>query len=234
MGPVLNENDPAPCPNDRTPMSMNDPRAINRGLGQAEYPTVNLCAFEEHALKVFSGYDSGEPIDDTPTDSAISPLPGGAVGQATGILGWPIAEADYKGDTSCFGDDRDGGSRKHAGVDLIGKAGQGRTQILAADGGHVAYVGDSERGGGTVHIQHAEKKYTSYRHMVKIQVKQGQAIAKGQVIGYEGNTGTSSTGSHLHFELGSTPDGAFSTHVNPLSFLEPWSGAYQANTSCPR
>jgi murein DD-endopeptidase MepM/ murein hydrolase activator NlpD len=54
---------------------------------------------------------------------------------------------------------------------------------------------------------------TSYNHLQAFNVSSGQNVERGSVIGYSGNTG-SSTACHLHFEVyvdGST--------VNPISVL---------------
>ena len=50
--------------------------------------------------------------------------------------------------------------------------------------------------------------YTSYNHLERFNVSAGQTVKRGQVVGYEGTTGTS-TACHLHFEVyvnGSTVD----------------------------
>ncbi len=51
-----------------------------------------------------------------------------------------------------------------------------------------------------------------YAHLSVIQVRAGQRVNKGDVIGQMGNTGRS-TGTHLHFEI---RQGGL---LNPLSFL---------------
>jgi murein DD-endopeptidase MepM/ murein hydrolase activator NlpD len=49
-------------------------------------------------------------------------------------------------------------------------------------------------------INHGYGYQTLYGHMVRVKVKTGQAIKRGEVIGYIGNTGKS-TGPHCHYEV---------------------------------
>ncbi len=81
------------------------------------------------------------------------------------------------------------------------------TSIKAAQDGTVKEVRNDATGYGThVRIEHANNYLTIYAHMQKIDVKAGDKVKAGQVIGKSDNTGNS-TGPHLHFELrkGSTP-----------------------------
>lgn len=54
--------------------------------------------------------------------------------------------------------------------------------------------------GNYVMIEHRDKLVTLYAHLEKVQVKEGQKVAKGTVLGFMGNTG-GSFGAHLHFEI---------------------------------
>lgn len=54
--------------------------------------------------------------------------------------------------------------------------------------------------GNYVMIEHRDRLVTLYAHLEKVQVKEGQKVAKGTVLGFMGNTGVS-LGAHLHFEL---------------------------------
>ena len=54
--------------------------------------------------------------------------------------------------------------------------------------------------GNYVMIEHRDRLVTLYAHLEKVQVKEGQKVAKGTVLGFMGNTG-GSFGAHLHFEV---------------------------------
>ena len=73
--------------------------------------------------------------------------------------------------------------------------------------------------GKTVEIDHGNGLLTFYGHLSRINVSKGQNVARGQVIGISGMTGTA-TGPHLHF-------GVYNSHrsqtpVDPYG----WSGSY--------
>ena len=104
-----------------------------------------------------------------------------------------------------------GRAAMHAGIDLAGPIG---TPIYAtADG----YVGRSEWAGGygnLIELNHGRGIQTRYGHLTRSTVQSGQAVKRGQLIGYMGSTGRS-TGSHLHYEV--RIDGKA---VNPIPFME--------------
>ncbi len=87
----------------------------------------------------------------------------------------------------------------HKAFDIANKSGG---SILAADSGTVIVAGwiDNSGYGNRVMIDHGNGFVTLYGHMSLIQVKQGQTVARGNVIGQMGSTGRS-TGTHLHFEV---------------------------------
>lgn len=102
----------------------------------------------------------------------------------------------------------------HSGIDIVAPYG---TPVRAAAAGRVVYIGWNYADGADpawiVIIAHASNLTTWYAHLqARYPVRAGQDVAKGQVIGYEGNTGRS-TGAHLHWMV--QLDGAF---VNPRLF----------------
>jgi murein DD-endopeptidase MepM/ murein hydrolase activator NlpD len=101
-----------------------------------------------------------------------------------------------------------GYERFHAGVDLGAAAG---TPIVAAADGRVVSAGWAGGYGRAVAILHAGGIETKYGHMSRIAAYSGEAVHRGDVIGYVGSSGLS-TGPHLHFEVMKN-----GRPVNPLS-----------------
>lgn len=104
-----------------------------------------------------------------------------------------------------------GRSAMHSGIDFKGPMG---SPIYAAAKGTVTHVGWKSGYGKVVEIEHGNGMMTRYAHMSRFDVKVGQALDAGDVIGGIGSTGRS-TGPHLHFEV-RINDRA----VNPRKFLE--------------
>lgn len=87
--------------------------------------------------------------------------------------------------------------RFHNGLDIA--AGYG-TWVGASRGGTVVFTGWNGGYGKSVLIEHDKGYKTLYGHLSKINVKHGQKVAAGKIIGRVGSTGLS-TGPHLHFTL---------------------------------
>jgi len=85
----------------------------------------------------------------------------------------------------------------HDGVDLAGKEG---SDIIAVAAGVVTWAGDRYGYGNLVEIDHGDGLTTRYGHCKEVEVKVGDVVQKGQVIGLMGSTGRS-TGPHVHFEV---------------------------------
>ena len=87
--------------------------------------------------------------------------------------------------------------RKHYGTDY---GEPGGTPVSVIQPGRVAFAGFTDGGGNTVHLDHPDGSQTRYLHFRDSpNVKTGQMVEPGTVIGYVGTTGRS-TGNHLHFE----------------------------------
>ncbi len=86
----------------------------------------------------------------------------------------------------------------HEGVDLSAPEGTG---VYATGNGVVALTNFSDHGyGNQVIIDHGFGYKTRYAHLMKVLVKIGQQVKRGEEIGLLGSTGRS-TGPHLHYEV---------------------------------
>ena len=88
--------------------------------------------------------------------------------------------------------------RFHSGMDFTAPLG---TDVYATGDGTVSVVQSSQRGYGKhIEIDHGFGYTTVYAHLNDFNVKKGQKVHRGDVIGYVGNTGTS-VANHLHYEV---------------------------------
>lgn len=124
----------------------------------------------------------------------------------------PIAKAFPYTDYDDFGASRSYGfKRQHLGHDMMGQVG---TPIIAVESGYVEALGWNQYGGWRIGIRSFDKKrYYYYAHLRKNYPYQsnleiGSYVTAGDVIGYMGRTGYSTTEntnnidvSHLHFGL---------------------------------
>ncbi|MEU5321330.1 M23 family metallopeptidase [Streptomyces sp. NPDC021056] len=106
----------------------------------------------------------------------------------------------------------------HSGQDFAVASG---TKVFAAHGGTVVKAGGNGAGDGSAYgnaivIKHANKTYSQYAHLSRIDVKVGQVVKTGQRIALSGNTGNSS-GPHLHFEIRTTAN--YGSAIDPVAFL---------------
>ena len=105
------------------------------------------------------------------------------------------------------------GSTNHKGVDIGTPMG---TPILAAKNGTVTWSSWKGGYGECIIINHGKGNSTLYGHLSGYNVKTGDTVTQGQVIGYSGSTGNS-TGPHLHFGIMEN-----NTWVDPLNYLTGW------------
>jgi|SRR5690625_3139715 len=101
-------------------------------------------------------------------------------------------------------------SRMHNGIDF--SANNGANIYATADG--VVSKASNQRGyGKIVTIDHGFGFETRYAHMSKMNVRRGQKVTRGQVIGQVGNTGLS-TAPHVHYEIRKN-----GRTVNPINYF---------------
>jgi len=117
--------------------------------------------------------------------------------------------------SSSFGEREDpvlrtGEGEFHAGIDISGPLG---SPIRATADGVVVSAGQESGYGRMVRVDHGHGIQTCYGHMSGFAVTAGQAIVRGQVIGYVGHSGRT-TGNHVHYEVR-----IHNTPVNPHKYL---------------
>ncbi|HYY36426.1 MAG TPA: M23 family metallopeptidase [Xanthobacteraceae bacterium] len=84
----------------------------------------------------------------------------------------------------------------HTGLDLHGETGD---PVRATADGTVVVAGWSGGYGRVVDIDHHNGLSTRYGHLSSVEVRVGQSVKRGQIVGKVGSTGRS-TGPHLHYE----------------------------------
>lgn len=86
----------------------------------------------------------------------------------------------------------------HYGVDIAATPNE---SVLAALDGTVIFNGYTAETGYVIIVKHQQEFVSIYKHCAALLKKTGEIVKGGDVIAVVGNTGTLSTGPHLHFEL---------------------------------
>jgi len=131
-------------------------------------------------------------------------------------LEFPVAGGTSRSIGSFFGDSREGGRRRHHGVDIFARRG---TPVVAAAEGTVSRVDTTEIGGRVVWLRDARRGASIYyAHLNEILTQRGARVRPGDTLGTVGNTGNArTTPPHLHFGLYFRGEGPF----------DPWDYLYQ-------
>jgi murein DD-endopeptidase MepM/ murein hydrolase activator NlpD len=109
---------------------------------------------------------------------------------------WPVAGWL----SSSYGSRRDpftGGADFHPGLDISADYGH---RVLATADGVVTSAGSSGNYGNLLVVEHGYDIVTRYGHLSRFAVMNGQHVRRGDIIGYVGSTGRS-TSPHLHYEI---------------------------------
>ena len=111
----------------------------------------------------------------------------------------------------------------HHGTDFGVSAG---TIVQAAAAGTVLRTQWSDALGNTVEIDHGNNLTTFYAHLQSYSCKPGDKVQQGQEIARSGNTGSQTTGAHLHFEIRRN-----GTSIDPSPYLGPGVAVIAAGVS---
>jgi len=130
------------------------------------------------------------------------------------LYAFPVAGKGNSAIQSFWEAPRDGGKRRHEGIDIFAKKG---TPVVAVTDGFISDTSDRGLGGKQV-WQRAGMFGNSiyYAHLDRIAVEAGVSVKAGDTLGYVGNTGNAKGGpAHLHFGIYEGWQGA----VDPLPFV---------------
>jgi murein DD-endopeptidase MepM/ murein hydrolase activator NlpD len=159
------------------------------------------------------------PPTPAPAARASTPAPSASApgGLALPLPGLAVAQLQ---DTF---DDARGGTRSHEAMDIHAPAG---TPVLAVADGHVEKLFTSDAGGLTIYQFEPGGRYAYYyAHLQGYApgLREGQAVVRGQVLGYVGSTGNANPAApHLHFavfELGPEKQWWKGKAINPYPLL---------------
>jgi murein DD-endopeptidase MepM/ murein hydrolase activator NlpD len=108
----------------------------------------------------------------------------------------------------------------HRGVDYAVKRG---TPLKAVGSGTIVGVYESKILGWVVELRTyaslGKLRIFAYCHLDKAEVKVGQKVKQGDIIGKSGNSGSATSGAHLHFMCGRQEHLATSSVEDPLKWL---------------
>lgn len=146
--------------------------------------------------------------------------------KGNGQYSFPVKRDDFLFITSPFGMRQDpmdkSKQQMHKGIDIRAR----KDDVLATEnGGKVVAVNHSTNTGGgkSVTVEYARtdgsKVQTTYMHLTSISVKAGDEVKAGQKLGVSGNTGTRTTGEHLHFGVKNISADGKVRDVDPASYL---------------
>ena len=143
-----------------------------------------------------------------------------------GKYSFPLLRETYLFITSPFGMRQDpmdkSKQQMHKGIDIRCK----HDAVLATEnGGKVVAVNQNVNtaGGKSITVEYnredGSKVQTTYMHLSEVNVKVGDAVSAGQKISVTGNTGTRTTGEHLHFGVKTIAADGTSRDVDPSCYL---------------
>ena len=185
-----------------------------------------LFGVEQNARSTASVSVSSEDTKSFGRASSSSPDKQIASQKAYGQYSFPVKRDDFLFVTSPFGMRQDpmdkSKQQMHKGIDIRAK----KDDVLSTEsGGKVVAVNHSTNTGGgkSVTVEYARtdgsKVHTTYMHLSSISVKAGDEVKAGQKLGVSGNTGTRTTGEHLHFGVKNISADGKVRDVDPASYL---------------
>lgn len=188
-------------------LGYNPPRSEQEALDRDIEAEAAAKGHDPREYQGYSGaYDSASMQADRPDRS-------------TGGFATRLGDAASKFIYSKFGMRK---GKMHKGLDISGGPYVNGAPLSSLLGGRVAMAEDLGRSGWGKYVvlNHANGTSSLYGHLSKYFVQTGDTVEPGEIIGNIGSTGSSS-GPHLHFELGSRWNGGtLDGHVDPKGYID--------------
>ncbi len=179
---------------------------LRKALGQQELPAdsvFDLAGVEEILMKTETPESAPVSAERPASGASTTALP------ATGVTYRPATEngseavnfrAEFPIIAPAVGyiSRRYESEKGHVGIDYAGKIG---SLIVAAADGYVVFSGYTADDGHTAIISHGSGYLTMYKHNQNVLKSVGDFVKRGEPIALLGNSGKSSSGPHLHFEV---------------------------------
>ena len=167
-----------------------------RGLHGISFRKLNLGDKPKSETKLYADFSSY--LDRMVNNIAFTPMGYPRLSSFTSFFGARGNPFDF------------GGREFHPGIDFSGHRGD---PVKCTASGRVVFAGKAGGYGNCIKIRHNNNIETWYGHLSKINVKEGQRVTVGDMIGKVGSTGRS-TGPHLHYEIRKNGQ-----PVNPKQYL---------------
>lgn len=213
-------------------LSPDDYRGWCLGLQRAGYASGDNYAkhlqqiIEKNGLAKYDQAVIKEAKEQGITIGTATPRKVQGQGTGTELYSFPLRRESFMLVTSAFGmrkDPIDGNCQQmHKGVDVQTR----HEAVLATEtGGKVTVVDENTQtpGGKSVNIEYSREdgsKYeVSYLHLDSIQVKVGETVRAGQQVAVTGNTGTRTTGEHLHISVKQTTANGSVRDLDPVAYM---------------
>lgn len=138
----------------------------------------------------------------------------------------PVVGVSTDDITNSWGDPRDGGRRRHRGIDIFAPKG---TPLVAVADGYLSYIGNQPKGGLCLWLTSNDGMSFYYAHLDRWApgIYEGMEVRAGDLLGYVGNTGNAArTASHLHFSVIDNEEA-----INPYNVLKYGRANAQASLS---
>lgn len=202
-------------------LQANDYQGWCRGLQKAGYATSN-----QYASSLISVIDRMNLTKYDKIASEQGPMAASPKMKQVSGYSFPVKRDEFLLITSPYGMRNDpitpGQKQFHKGVDIRCK---GDELLATEDNGKVVNVNQNVNTGGgkSVTIEYnrpdGSKYQTTYMHLSDINVKIGDTVNAGQKIGVSGNTGTRTTGEHLHFGVKLVSTDGTARDIDPAAYL---------------